>query len=92
MSMLAGPRRDPSRPITAADVVDLVDSLQRAGIDVWLDGGWAVDAALERQTRSHDDLDLVVDLRSVELLQEVLRSNGYPIRKDCHAAADSSRA
>jgi lincosamide nucleotidyltransferase A/C/D/E len=65
--------------MTAADVVDLVDSLQRAGIDVWLDGGWAVDAALERQTRSHDDLDLVVDLSSIELLQEVLGRHGYAL-------------
>lgn len=63
--------------MTADDVVDLVDSLERAGVDVWLDGGWAVDAALARQTRAQDDLDVVVELRHVELLQEVLRRSGY---------------
>ena len=52
--------------MTADDVVDLVDSLERAGVDVWLDGGWAVDAALARQTRAHDDLDVVVELRPMK--------------------------
>lgn len=29
----------------------VVDLLEADGIDVWLDGGWGVDALLERQTR-----------------------------------------
>jgi hypothetical protein len=43
-------------------VLAVVDLLEADGIDVWLDGGWGVDALLERPTRGHDDLDLVVDL------------------------------
>lgn len=35
----------------AAIVVDLYRELTRAGIAVWVDGGWAIDAALGRQTR-----------------------------------------
>lgn len=38
--------------MTASRVVDLVDVLEAAGIDGWLDGGWAVDAALGEQTRT----------------------------------------
>ena len=63
--------------MTAADVVDLISRLEDAGIDVWLDGGWAVDAALETQTRAHDDLDLVVELRNVTWLRHLLREVGY---------------
>jgi len=63
--------------MSAEDVVVLVDSIEAAGIDVWLDGGWAVDAALESQTRPHDDLDLVVELRNVARLQEALEDRGY---------------
>ena len=34
--------------------------LQSAGVRVWLDGGWSVDALLGEQTRPHADLDLAV--------------------------------
>jgi lincosamide nucleotidyltransferase A/C/D/E len=46
--------------MTASDVVAVLDRLERARIGVWLDGGWGVDALVGRETRSHDDLDLVV--------------------------------
>jgi hypothetical protein len=31
------------------------------GLVVWLDGGWGIDALLGRETRTHADLDLVID-------------------------------
>ena len=34
----------------AEAAVDLLRLFEGAGIDVWLDGGWAVDAALGEQT------------------------------------------
>jgi lincosamide nucleotidyltransferase A/C/D/E len=55
----------------------VVDLLEADGIDVWLDGGWGVDALLERQTRGHDDLDLVVELAHADRIIELLRSLGY---------------
>lgn len=61
----------------AADAVDLVTTLEGAGIVLWLDGGWAVDAALETQTRPHDDLDVVIELHDVEKLREILETRGY---------------
>jgi lincosamide nucleotidyltransferase A/C/D/E len=63
--------------MSAEDVVGLVDSIEAAGIEVWLDGGWAVDAALETQTRPHDDLDLVIELQNVARLQKVLEGRSY---------------
>jgi lincosamide nucleotidyltransferase A/C/D/E len=61
----------------AQEVVALVDVLEHAGIGVWLDGGWGVDALLGRQTRAHDDLDLVVELAHVPALQQLLADRGY---------------
>ena len=44
----------------AADVVEVLALLEGAGVALWLDGGWGVDALLGEQTRAHGDLDLVV--------------------------------
>jgi hypothetical protein len=35
----------------ARDVVEILDRLDAAGVEAWLDGGWAVDAVLGEQTR-----------------------------------------
>jgi lincosamide nucleotidyltransferase A/C/D/E len=61
----------------AEEVVDLVDCLEGVGVDLWLDGGWGVDALLETQTRAHDDLDLVVPLDQVPRVRAALAERGY---------------
>ena len=65
--------------MTAEEVVEVVGDLETAAIAVWLDGGWAVDAALEEQTRPHDDLDLVVELSDAVGVLEALRKRGYAL-------------
>jgi lincosamide nucleotidyltransferase A/C/D/E len=61
----------------APSLLEVVDRLEQHGIDVWLDGGWGVDALLERETREHDDLDLVAELRYAERMIELLGGLGY---------------
>jgi lincosamide nucleotidyltransferase A/C/D/E len=61
----------------ADDVVKILDRLDDAGIDAWLDGGWAVDAVLAEQTRSHRDLDLIVAEDVVPRLRESLAGDGF---------------
>jgi lincosamide nucleotidyltransferase A/C/D/E len=63
----------------AGEVVRLLDLLEAGGIAVWLDGGWGVDALLERQTREHDDLDLVAELADAERLSDILGRAGYEL-------------
>ena len=46
--------------MTAADVIEVLSWLEHRGVDVWLNGGWGVDALLGYQTREHDDLDLTI--------------------------------
>ena len=46
--------------------------LRAAGIHVWIEGGWGVDALLGEQTRPHDDLDLGVRFQDVEPICEAL--------------------
>jgi hypothetical protein len=38
--------------MTAEDVVEVSDALEHACVEVWIDGGWGVDALLEEQTRA----------------------------------------
>ena len=58
-------------------VLDLLARLAVAELDVWLDGGWGVDALLAEQTRAHDDLDLVSWIEDSNRLEEVLAECGY---------------
>jgi lincosamide nucleotidyltransferase A/C/D/E len=62
-----------SRDFGAADVLDVLRLLDAAGVGCWLDGGWGVDALLGRQTRDHDDLDVVLDREQLGAAQEALR-------------------
>jgi lincosamide nucleotidyltransferase A/C/D/E len=69
--------RVPSAPMDAEHLVHLLGQIEGAGIIVWIDGGWGVDALLEEQTREHDDLDLVLELAACERLEATLEAEGY---------------
>jgi lincosamide nucleotidyltransferase A/C/D/E len=64
------------------DVVRLLDRLNGANVRCWVDGGWGIDALLGRQTREHDDLDLVVDDEGLTATIDLLRDEGYSTIRD----------
>jgi lincosamide nucleotidyltransferase A/C/D/E len=45
--------------MTADQVLAVLSLLREAGVDVWVAGGWGVDALLGEETRPHRDLDLI---------------------------------
>jgi lincosamide nucleotidyltransferase A/C/D/E len=63
--------------VEASDVVAILDQLDRAGLVVWLDGGWGVDALLGRRSRPHQDLDLVIARRDCPAAQAALAGMGF---------------
>lgn len=63
--------------VNKEDVVSLYKDLTGLGIKVWLDGGWGVDALLNKQTRSHEDIDIVVQEKNVAKLREYFKGKGY---------------
>lgn len=69
----------PEMPST--DLLELLDNLERASITAWLDGGWGVDALLERQTRPHRDVDIIVCVADVPKVQEILGSRGFVVKE-----------
>ncbi len=63
--------------MTSADVIDIYSALAGQGIDIWIDGGWGVDALLKRQSRPHKDLDIVIEDRHLARLERFLVAQGY---------------
>lgn len=61
-------------------VIQLLQLFERVGIEVWLDGGWAVDAALGEQTRSHKDVDIILRVSQIASLREILEARGFSVR------------
>ena len=61
----------------ASDVVELLDFLEQNGLEVHVDGGWAVDALLAQQTRDHDDLDIAIPHAQVPLLRRLMATRGF---------------
>ena len=59
------------------DAADLIALLEEHGLEVYVDGGWAVDAVLGEQTRPHDDLDIALPHAQVPLLRALLSTRGF---------------
>lgn len=63
-------------------MLEVLDALGVAGLRVWLDGGWGVDALLGRQSRPHDDVDVVVELSAVAEVWAALVPLGFEMTDD----------
>jgi len=59
------------------DAADLVAFLEQNGLEVYVDGGWAVDAVLGVQTRHHDDLDIAMPHAQVPRVRRLLSMRGF---------------
>jgi lincosamide nucleotidyltransferase A/C/D/E len=68
--------------MNSTTVLHILDLLATAGVQVWLDGGWGVDALLGRITRSHNDLDLVLALDDLARAVEVLVRSGFGVEEE----------
>ncbi len=59
------------------DVIDLYEALEDQGVEIWIDGGWGVDALLGEQSRPHSDLDIAIQQKDLPKFREWLRERGY---------------
>lgn len=67
----------PKTEMLAEDVVGLIQLCEQNGIEIYIDGGWGVDALLGEQTRPHGDLDVALPHRFVPKLRGLLEAQGY---------------
>lgn len=64
------------------EVLKVIDALEEWNLQVWIDGGWGVDALLGEVTRPHDDVDLVVELRALGAVFECLSNLGLSVTEN----------
>jgi lincosamide nucleotidyltransferase A/C/D/E len=78
----------------AEDVLSVLALLRRAEADVWVGGGWGIDALVGEQTRDHRDLDLMHRQDQEAAVVAALREAGFVESLNCRpirfvvAAAD----
>ena len=68
--------------MSGADVLKVVTALESAGVGVWINGGWGVDALVGEQTRPHDDLDVFISSGHIGLSQKALLPLGFELMID----------
>ncbi|WP_409438124.1 nucleotidyltransferase domain-containing protein [Yoonia sp.] len=61
----------------AASVLRFWEMARKVGLNICIDGGWAVDALLGRQTRQHGDLDIALPVSQVASLRTLLGPQGF---------------
>ena len=66
--------------VTLDDVVEIIGGLSEAGVMVWVDGGWCVDALVGRVLREHNDLDIAVSHSDENAMRDWLVSRKYTDR------------
>lgn len=63
--------------MTAEDAIGIYQRLVNHDIQIWLVGGWGIDALLGEQTRPHKDLDIIMLVDDVGRMRELLSHDGY---------------
>ncbi len=65
--------------VTGEEVADLYSGLLARGVQIWVDGGWGIDALVGRQTRPHKDLDAIVAFENLRDLTRFLSRRGFAL-------------
>lgn len=67
--------------VRAEDVIGICRRLSENGIQLWLSGGWGIDALLQEQTRPHKDLDIIILVDDVVQVRALLSREGYALKE-----------
>lgn len=67
--------------VTAEDALYLYQTLTAHGIQLWLTGGWGIDALLGEQTRPHKDMDILLRLEDIPRMCALLEADGFQLHE-----------
>jgi lincosamide nucleotidyltransferase A/C/D/E len=67
--------------VSAEDAVEILDLLSINKIPIWLTGGWGIDALLGNETRTHNDLDVILKLDDVAKMCSVMSGQGFGLKE-----------
>ncbi len=59
------------------DLIPYLELFDELDLDIWIDGGWGVDALLGEQTRPHADLDFLIEKADSKRLLIAIRELGF---------------
>ena len=66
--------------VSAEDVIHIYKRLSTNNIQVWLTGGCGIDALLQKQTRPHKDLDIIMLVDDIDRTRDLLNRGGYSLK------------
>lgn len=67
--------------VSVKDAIKIYKSLSDDNIQIWLTGGWGIDALLGEQTRPHKDLDALLLVDDMVRMREILSRDGYRLKE-----------
>lgn len=63
--------------VNKSDAVEIITLFRSKGIQLYLDGGWGVDALVGFESRIHNDMDIFIERQYKERAIKLLKDNGY---------------
>ncbi len=63
--------------VEECNAVEIISLFRSKGIQIYLDGGWGVDALVGFESRVHNDIDIFIEQRNKERAIKLLKNNGY---------------
>ena len=67
--------------VRAEDVISIYQRLSTNNVQIWLTGGWGIDALLQEETRPHKDLDFIMLVDDIVRMRNLLALDGYCLKK-----------
>lgn len=63
--------------VNESDAIEIMSIFRSKGIQIYLDGGWGVDALIGFESRCHNDIDIFIEKQDKECSIKLLNDNGY---------------
>ena len=70
--------------VNKADAIEIISYAEDNGINIWLDGGWGVDALLEKETKAHNDIDLFVEIVNSKKFIDIIKEKDFSEIKEAY--------